>query len=127
MPTAHLHRELSRSNSQKEEYPHCRDISFQIYDDFKQVLKVDAFAKMCTKLVIDYFNKVDQVWTVSRGTADTLREYGYKGSIEIVPNGSDFVVPENMDSLITQTEEKLNLKKDDLVFLLWGRYMAEEY
>lgn len=117
---------VAQQIAKKKNIPIVATFHSKFYDDFKQVLKVDAFAKMCTKLVIDYFNKVDQVWTVSRGTADTLREYGYKGSIEIVPNGSDFVVPENMDSLITQTEEKLNLKKDDLVFLFVGQHIWQK-
>ena len=29
----------------KKEYTDCRDVPFEIHDDFKQVLKIDAFAK----------------------------------------------------------------------------------
>lgn len=98
----------------------------KFYDDFKQVLKIDAFAKICTRIVIDFFSKVDQVWTVSKGAADTLHEYGYKGKVEIIPNGSDFVMPENMDALVRQTEEKLNIHKDELVFLFVGQHIWQK-
>jgi len=112
--------------SRKLNIPIIATFHSKFYDDFKQVLKIDAFAKICTRIVIDYFNRVDQVWTVSRGAADTLREYGYKGHVEIVPNGSDFVMPENMDSLIAQTEQKLNIQKDDLVFLFVGQHIWQK-
>jgi len=98
----------------------------KFYDDFKQVLKIDAFAKFCTRLVMDFFDKVDQVWTVNKSTVDTLREYGYKGDIEIVPNGTDFDMPENMESLVCQVEERLNLSSDDLVFLFVGQHIWQK-
>lgn len=112
--------------ARKMKIPVIATFHSKFYDDFKQVLKIDAFAKICTRLVIDFFNRVDQVWTVSKGAADTLREYGFKGHVEVVPNGSDFVVPENMDSLIAQTEKKLNIGSDDLVFLFVGQHIWQK-
>ncbi|AGC67781.1 glycosyl transferase group 1 [Thermoclostridium stercorarium subsp. stercorarium DSM 8532] len=112
--------------ARKNNIPIVATFHSKFYDDFKQVLKIDAFAKFCTRIVMEFFDKVDQVWTVNKSTADTLREYGYKGDIEIVPNGTDFVMPENMDSLIEETENKLNLKKDDLVFLFVGQHIWQK-
>jgi glycosyltransferase involved in cell wall biosynthesis len=112
--------------AKKKNIPIVATFHSKFYDDFKQVLKIDAFAKICTRIVIDFFNRVDQVWTVSKGAADTLHEYGFKGKIEIIPNGSDFIIPENMDSLITQTEEKLNIRKEALVFLFVGQHIWQK-
>lgn len=112
--------------ARKNNIPIVATFHSKFYDDFKQVLKIDAFAKFCTRIVMEFFDRVDQVWTVNKSTADTLREYGYKGDIEIVPNGTDFVMPENMDSLIEETENKLNLKKDDLVFLFVGQHIWQK-
>lgn len=112
--------------AKKKNIPIVATFHSKFYDDFKQVLKIDAFAKICTRIVIDFFNRVDQVWTVSKGAADTLHEYGFKGKVEIIPNGSDFVMPENMDDLIRQTEEKLNVQKDDLVFLFVGQHIWQK-
>lgn len=117
---------VAQQIARKENIPIVATFHSKFYDDFKQVLKIDAFAKICTRLVIDYFNRVDRVWTVSKGASDTLREYGYKGSIEVVPNGSDFVIPDNMESLITQTENKLNIQKDELVFLFVGQHIWQK-
>lgn len=112
--------------AKKKGIPIVATFHSKFYDDFKQVLKIDAFAKICTRIVIDFFNKVDQVWTVSKGAADTLHEYGYKGKVEIIPNGSDFIVPGNMDELVKQTEAKLNLSPDDLVFLFVGQHIWQK-
>lgn len=117
---------IAQQIARKKNIPIVATFHSKFYDDFKQVLKIDAFAKICTRMVIDFFNRVDQVWTVSKGAADTLREYGYKGNVEIVPNGSDFIVPENIESLIVQTEEKLALNKDDLVLLFVGQHIWQK-
>lgn len=117
---------VAQQISRKLNIPIVATFHSKFYDDFKQVLKIDTFAKICTRLVIDYFNRVDQVWTVNKSTADTLRDYGYKGHVEIVPNGSDFVVPENMESLVEQTEQKLKIQKSDLVFLFVGQHIWQK-
>lgn len=117
---------IAQQIAKKNNIPIVATFHSKFYDDFKQVLKIDAFAKICTRIVIDFFNRVDQVWTVSKGAADTLHEYGYKGKVEIIPNGSDFVIPENMDALIRQTEAKLNIHRDDLVFLFVGQHIWQK-
>lgn len=60
------------------------------YDDFSQALKVDFLARGGVKVVVDFYERCDEVWAVSGSTADTLREYGFKGEIMAMPNGTDF-------------------------------------
>ncbi|HAA24565.1 MAG TPA: glycosyl transferase [Ruminiclostridium sp.] len=112
--------------ARKKNIPIVATFHSKFYDDFKQVLKIDAFAKLCTRMVIDFFNRTDQVWTVSKGATDTLREYGYKGHIEVVPNGTDFDIPENLETLIEKTEKKLGLNSSDLVFLFVGQHIWQK-
>jgi 1,2-diacylglycerol 3-alpha-glucosyltransferase len=61
------------------------------YDDFKSALKSVPAAKMVIRNIVEFYNKVDCVWTVSNTAVDTIREYGYKGCIDVVGNGSDIV------------------------------------
>ncbi|NLK69777.1 MAG: glycosyltransferase family 4 protein [Clostridiaceae bacterium] len=117
---------VAQQIARKNNIPIVATFHSKFYDDFKQVLKIDAFAKICTRIVIDFFNRVDQVWTVSKGAADTLHEYGYKGSIEVVSNGTDFVVPENINDIIKKTEQKLNIKENELVFLFVGQHIWQK-
>lgn len=58
-------------------------------DDFKQALHLNAAAAVGTRMVVDLFDKCDEVWTVGEGTADVFRDYGYKGPLFVMPNGMD--------------------------------------
>ena len=57
------------------------------YDDFLRATHSESLAKMGVKIVVNYYNRCDEVWTVGTGTADVLRGYGYEGEIQVMPNG----------------------------------------
>lgn len=57
------------------------------YDDFLKATKSETLAKLGTKFVVDFFHRCDEVWAVGDSTADVLRSYGYKGDIQVMPNG----------------------------------------
>lgn len=59
------------------------------YEDFYQLTKSKSLSKLGVKFVVEFFSKCDQVWAVSHATADVLRDYGYRGVIEVVENGSN--------------------------------------
>lgn len=60
-------------------------------DDFLQVAHSEQIAQIALKLIMRFYDKVDAVWTVNQGTLGTLREYGYQGRVDVVPNGCDLV------------------------------------
>ena len=59
------------------------------YDDFLQVTGNRLMAGWGAKLVANLYEKFTEVWTVSASSADTLRDYGYKGDIRVISNGTD--------------------------------------
>ena len=59
------------------------------YDDFLQVTGVELLAEVGVKHVVNFYEKCDEVWAVTESSADTLRGYGYRGSIRVMPNGTD--------------------------------------
>ncbi len=87
-------------------------------DDFKQAMGVDVLADVGIKIVVDFYERCDQVWTVSNHAADTLREYGYRGNIIIMPNGSN--IPEIHPNDRELAKEKFTLG-DLPVFLYVGQ------
>lgn len=82
-------------------------------------------SKLITKIVMAYilgvFNRADYVWTVSNGAAGTLREYGYKGNIVVIRNGTDMKMPSNRDELVEKVNQTYNLSGQKNVFLFVGR------
>ena len=70
---------------------------------FKDEFMRYTHSRICTAImmsrIMSVINKTDYVWTVSNGAAETLREYGYKGDITIIRNGTDMTVPQDAQSL----------------------------
>ncbi len=61
----------------------------KLRDDFLAAVKFKWLADLMTRRVIRFYDKVDAVWTVSDSTVTTLRSYGYKGRVDVIPNGCD--------------------------------------
>lgn len=56
-------------------------------EDIKEAIGVNVIADVGTRLVVDFFDKCDEVWAVSESAAETLQNYGYRGEIVVMPNG----------------------------------------
>lgn len=77
------------SYAQKHGLPVVGTFHSKYYDDFLQVTGMELMAEMGVKHVVNVFEKCDEVWAVSASSAQTLRDYGYKGEIQVMPNGTD--------------------------------------
>lgn len=117
---------LALNLSRKNNIPIVATFHSKFYEDFKQILKNEFLAKLALKKVIAFYDKVDYVWTVNDSTAKTLYEYGFKGKIEIIPNGTDF----NDDINYTENTEYLcrhyQIKNNDLIFLFVGQHIWQK-
>lgn len=85
------------------------------YDDFLQVTGISALATLGAKYVANFYEKCDEVWAVNESSAETLRSYGYQGSIRVVYNGTD-IQPAD-DQAISAVEAQYGL--DDAPVLLF--------
>ena len=74
---------------QKNHLPIVGTFHSKYYDDFLQVTGIELLAKVGVKHVVNFYEKCDEVWAVSASSADTLRGYGFKGDIRVMPNGTD--------------------------------------
>lgn len=98
----------------------------KLYDDFKQVLKSDFLTKIIIKHIINFYEKVDYVWTVNEKTAETLRSYGYTKKIDIMPNGTDFSSNFNYEENNEFMLKTHNISQNDLVFLFVGQHIWQK-
>lgn len=80
------------------------------YDDFLQMTGSKVIAGFGTDVVISFYNHCDEVWAVSENSAETLREYGYKGNIEVMPNG--MMIKDLDPSWPLKAKEYFNLNDD---------------
>ena len=88
------------------------------YDDFLKVTKSEKLAKVGTRIVVDFYDRCDEVWAVGDATADTLREYGFEGKIEVMPNG--VTLRAASPDAIKEAERRWGLGKEPM-FLFVGQ------
>ncbi|MBR6028532.1 MAG: glycosyltransferase [Clostridia bacterium] len=62
-------------------------------DDFRAKTHSEALAKLGVKIILDFYNKCDSVWTVNHATAEVLKGYGYKRDILVMENGTNAEEP----------------------------------
>lgn len=103
----------------KRKIPLVGTFHSKYYDDFLQVTKNASLAKLGTKFVVNFYNRCDEVWTMSEPAAQTLAEYGYKKKIKIVPNGTDVYALN--DSVYDQLMNRYDIAEGELIFLYAGQ------
>ncbi len=85
------------------------------YDDFYKLTKTKMLADIGVKMVVNFYEHCDEVWAVSSNSADVLRDYGYKGDIVVMPNGTPDVKPS--EEHMRAAKEKFGL--DDRPILMY--------
>lgn len=86
------------------------------YDDFLKATKSEKLARLGVKFVVNYFERCDEVWAVGEATADVLREYGYKGDVQVMPNGVTSRTAQ--DSAIQEVEQRWGLQDDPMILFV---------
>lgn len=115
---------LALKESRRRNVPIVTTFHSKFYDDLCAITHSETIAKMVTRLYLrDFYNRIDAVWSVSDGTAETLRSYGYKGHIEVVRNGSDFVAPANPEAMRQRVNAELGLHDSDTMLLFVGQHI----
>ena len=77
-------------------------------EDILRYTRSEGIAQIGAKYVADFFDRCDEVWTVSRLAAQTLRSYGYAGRIEIVPHGTNIPTITEVDKAAVRETFALN-------------------
>ena len=90
------------------------------YDDVVNITGSKALAKIVTDHIVRFYSKVDSVWSVSQGAAETLYSYGYKGCITIMENGTTYDVPQNPDLIRERARIVYKIPTDKHILLFVG-------
>lgn len=104
--------------AKKRGIPLVATLHSKYYDDFLLKTHSEMIAKTVVSVIVSFFNKCDEVWTVNDATAEVLRGYGFRGEIVVMPNGTDLWYPTEEDA--KKAEERFGLGSGD-VFLFVGQ------
>lgn len=76
------------------------------------------------KRILDFFNSCDEVWIPQAKVEETVREYGYKGPLVVMPNGNDMAAGYDIDR--DGVRKTLGIKSDELALLFVGQHIWEK-
>ncbi len=97
-------------------------------DDFKKVINNELFIDFLVKLTLDFYNSADLVLVPNNATGQTLRDYGYNGSYEIMRNGTDMLIPDKGKYLKYRKKglDLIDAGTDEFVMLFVGQHRWEK-
>ncbi|MBR1489212.1 MAG: glycosyltransferase [Bacteroidales bacterium] len=94
-------------------------------EDFSRVIPSDMLVNQAIKLVVEFYERADEVWVPQESVIDVLREYGYKGPVEVVMNGSDLVA-DYPDAYFADARNQLGIAPDEFALLFVGQHIWEK-
>jgi glycosyltransferase involved in cell wall biosynthesis len=95
-------------------------------DDFGRVVHNKIILDQIIKNIVNFYESVDEVWIPQRHVEETLREYGFKGKVEVVENGIDVDLNSNARQLRLTSRNILGISEDRDVFLYVGQLILEK-
>ncbi|HAN21486.1 MAG TPA: glycosyl transferase [Clostridiales bacterium] len=105
--------------AKKQKIPLIGTFHSKYYDDFYIKTHSKLLSKTGVKYVLDFYNSCDEVWAVNNATGQVLHDYGFKGEIIIMPNGTNPWHPTESD--IKSVTERFGLNQNN-VFLFVGQH-----
>ena len=117
---------LALSIAKKQKIPFVATFHSKYRDDFEHSVYNKYIAKQMTNEIIRFFEKADEVWIPQASVEETIREYGYRGKVEIVDNGNDFATDLPIEPIKKAARIELNIPETEMVFLFVGQHIWEK-
>ena len=114
---------LALSIAKKQKIPFVATFHSKYRDDFEHSVFNKYIARQLTNEVIRFFEKADEVWIPQASVEETIREYGFKGKVEIVDNGNDFATNDPIGPIKKAARKDLNIDEKEMVFLFVGQHI----
>jgi len=127
----HAHCPFSSGNialriSKQQKVPLVATFHSKYRDDFEHSVHNKLLSKLMINEVIRFYEKADEVWISQPSVEETIREYGFKGKIEIVPLGNDFSGTETIEPIKKKAREDLHIQVNETVLLFVGQHIWEK-
>lgn len=110
--------------AKKRDIPSVLTFHTKYQAEFLRVTRSKHLSSFLLKHIVKVVNMQDHVWTVCNGMVDVLRNYGYKGDVTVIRNGTDMTLPSNPKELVEQINEDYRLTDCENVMLFVGRIVA---
>ena len=95
-------------------------------DDFERVIPSKTLVDYLVGKVVKFYESVDEVWVPQASVGETLREYGYKGTFEVVDNGTEFADAPYTEEMKWAAKNELYVAVDEPLLLFVGQHIWEK-
>lgn len=107
--------------AKRRDIPIIATFHSQFKKDFQRIVKLDGLVKMLLSMIMEVFNNVTEVWTMNEASKKTLDSYNFTGQVRIIPNATDFDIPQNLDEFALIAQNKYDIKPTDNIYCFVGR------
>ena len=119
--------DLAYSAAQKQGIPMVATFHSKYRQDFEHNVKSPFIVDKMVKHIVRFFEKADEVWIPLPAVEETLREYGFKGHVEVVENGNDFYTPTALiEAMRMEMREEFGLLPEETMLLFVGQHTWEK-
>ena len=119
--------DLAHQAAQKQQIPLVATFHSKYRQDFEHNVHCKPIVDWMVRHIIRFFEKADEVWIPQAAVEPTLREYGYKGHVEVVENGNDFYTPKPIiDAMRKEMREELGVLPEETMLLFVGQHIWEK-
>lgn len=97
--------------------------------DLKHSFKLMPFCvPIIMKRILNFYEACDEVWIPQASVEETLREYGYKGKIEVVENGIEHldIDDDELENFKQNARNEMSIPDDEMVMLFVGQHIWEK-
>lgn len=91
--------------------------------DIDRFVTNKKFNKISKKFTLDNIKISDEVWIVSKGAEESLRNLGYNGDVRVMENGTDYKVENANEDIVKEIRRKYALPEKIPILLFIGRMM----
>jgi 1,2-diacylglycerol 3-alpha-glucosyltransferase len=112
----------AKSVAKKKSIPFVATFHSKFRADFKEMLKADTIVNSMLLKVAEFYESADEVWCVNESSIETLREYGYRGSVRVMETGSDINERYRSEEIDKEINEEFGLDPSKPLFMYIGQH-----
>lgn len=118
--------QLALRNARQNNIPIVATFHSKYRDDFSRFINQKEILNQILKKIISFYNAADEVWIPQPSVEETIREYGYRGKVEVMENGVDINFEGDIVQFRSASREKLKVPQNRRVFLYVGQLVLEK-
>lgn len=118
--------DLALQEARRRHIPLIATFHSKYKDDFMRVVHSETIVNRLLRNVVRFFDAADEVWIPQRAVGETLREYGYRGHMEVVENGNDYAACPCSPLLKREAKARLGISAHVPMLLFVGQHIWEK-